>query len=190
MTSKYFLSAIVLGGFLTGIAAAQPVGAGLKVGALLTDAFSVGSFNPLRYISDTHRYVIGPFVDFRLPGRFGVEVDALYRSFEYSSTQGSVSAGFWEFPVLAKYKLLGGPVKPYIEGGLVLSHLSVKDVIELNHRSNYGITLGAGFEIHALFLRITPEIRYEGFVFRQFDSPGDVLRSNRNQALFMVGVSF
>ena len=51
-------------------------------------------------------------------------------------------------------------------------------------------TLGAGVEIHALLLRISPEIRYEGFAFRTFNSIGDALQSNRNQALFLVGISF
>jgi hypothetical protein len=39
-------------------------------------------------------------------------------------------------------------------------------------------------------LKISPEVRYEGFVFKNFDSPGGVLQSNRNQLLVMVGIGF
>src|ERR1700681_1150633 len=113
MTSRFLLSVFMLGGFLTGVAAAQPFGAGLKFGVPLNDAFTVKSPNPFDYIADTHRYVIGPFVEVRLPGGFAVELDALYRSFDFSSVQHSVSVGVWEFPLLAKYKFFKGPVKPF-----------------------------------------------------------------------------
>jgi hypothetical protein len=175
---------------VTGVAVAQPLSAGVKFGAPLTDAISVQSPNPLSYIADTNRFVIGPYVEVRLPASFAIEVDALYRSFSFSSLQNSASASNWEFPVLIKRKFLKGPVRPYLEGGVVLSHLSVKDVTEVNHRSNYGIALGGGVEIHALVLHITPELRYEGFVFQDFSSPGGILHSNRNQLLAMVGISF
>src|SRR5579863_9567594 len=175
---------------LAGVVAAQPFVAGVKIGAPLTDALSVQSPNPFDYVANTGRYVVGPYVEVRLPAGFAVEVDALYRSFSFSSAQSSASASDWEFPLLAKRKFLKGPVRPYLEGGVVLSHLSVPDVTEVTHRSNYGITLGAGLEIHALVLHVSPELRYEGFVFQDFSSPGGILHSNRNQLLAMVGISF
>ena len=51
-------------------AVAQPVGVGLKAGVPLTDALSVQPSNALQYVQDTHRYVIGPFVELRLPLNF------------------------------------------------------------------------------------------------------------------------
>jgi hypothetical protein len=172
-------------------AVAQPVGVGLKAGVPLTDALSVQPSNALQYVQDTHRYVIGPFVELRLPLNFAVEVDALYRSYEFRSLLSSVSANSWEFPVLAKYKLLKGPVNPYIEGGVALSRVTgLKSVIELNHRANYGVVLGAGLDIKLLVVRISPEIRYDGWAFRNFDTVTGALRSNRNQALVLVGISF
>jgi hypothetical protein len=183
---KFLSFLILLGGTLV----AQPFSAGVKIGAPVTDALSVQSPNPLDYITSTGRFVIGPYAEVRLPAGFAVEVDALYRSFSFNSAQGSASASQWEFPVLAKRRFLKGPVRPYLEGGVVLSHLSVKDVTELSHRSNYGIALGAGVDIHALVLHVSPEIRYEGFVFQDFSSPGGILRSNRNQLLAIVGISF
>ena len=190
MLSRTFLLLFV---FIS-IAASQPVSAGLKVGAPLTDALNTPNVSGFaQSAASTHRYAIGPYVELRLPFRFSLEVDALYRSYEYRLGSGAAttSVGTWEFPFLAKYKLLKVPVKPYVEGGVVFSRLTgIKDLIELNHRANYGISLGAGVEIHALVLRISPEIRYDGVAFRNFDSLGGTLQSNRNPAIFLVGIGF
>ena len=183
--------------FFVGIApllAESPFGFGLKAGVPLNDALSADPSAAISYVEHTHRYVIGPFVEVRLPARFSVEVDALYRSYDYRQTlvgtSASVSPGAWEFPVLARKALLGGPVQHYIEGGVALSHLSVSDVIELNHRNNYGIVLGAGVSLHLGLFRIAPELRYNGWAFKDFDSPTGSLQSNRNQAAVLVGISF
>jgi hypothetical protein len=177
-----------------GLAAAQPISAGLKVGVPLTDALTAIETNDVGYTADTHRYVIGPYVDIHLPASFSLEVDALYRSYDFTqiapSFTQSTSVSSWEFPVVLKYKMLHGPIRPYVEGGLVFEHLSVNNVPALIHGSDTGITLGAGVEIHALVLRISPEIRYEVFLLHNFSSPGDLLQSNRNQALLMVGIGF
>jgi hypothetical protein len=183
------LSALFL--VLCGSLCAQPFSAGLKVGAPFTDAISVpgGGLFGDSSINNGH-FIIGPYGEVRLPGGFSIEIDALYRSFS-SNYYGEPQAtgGSWEFPVLAKYKLLkSGPVKPYIEGGLVFSHLTGSD-FNVAHASNYGVTLGAGIEIHALFLRISPEIRYDGFFFNDFTS-NSFVQSNRNQAMVLVGIGF
>jgi len=188
--------------FLVGIAplvAQSPFGFGLKAGVPLNDALSADPSAPLAYVESTHRYVIGPFVEVRLPARFSVELDALYRSYDYrqtlnsrigASASTSVSPGAWEFPLLARKALFGGPVQPYIEGGVALSHLSVADVVELNHRNNYGIVLGAGVSLHVGLFRIAPELRYSGWAFKDFDSPTGSLQSNRNQMAVLVGIGF
>jgi len=175
---------------LSTIALAQPFSAGIKVGAPFTDAISLLPGAPPDDNAGTNHYIIGPYGEVRLPGGFSVEVDALYRSFNYSSPgQVTVNKGNWEFPVMAKYKLLKkGPVKPYIEGGLVLSHLTGSD-LNITHASNYGVTLGAGIEIHAFVLRISPEVRYDGFFFHDFSS-NTFVQSNRNQAMVLVGIGF
>ena len=186
--------------FLVGIApvlAQSPFGFGLKAGVPLNDALSADPNAVIPYVESTHRYIIGPFVEVRLPSRFSVEVDALYRSYDYQQQAtsrlggaSSVSSGAWEFPVLARKALFGGPIQPYIEGGVALSHLSVADVVELNHRNNYGIVLGAGVSLHLGLFRIAPELRYNGWAFKNFDSPTGSLQSNRNQAAVLVGISF
>jgi len=170
--------------------AAQPLSAGLKFGVPLTDAISIQSPNPLDYTATTHRWTLGPYVELRLPAHLALEVDALYRSYDFRSSQSGQSVGEWDFPILAKYRFLKGPVRPYIDGGLVFNHLSIADITELNHRSSFGVTLGAGIDIHAVFLHISPEIRYEGFTLTNLEAPLDALQSNRNQAVVLVGIGF
>jgi hypothetical protein len=90
--------------------------------------------------------------------------------------------------VVAKYKFLKGPIRPYVEGGLDFSHLSdIPSFVTANHTTNFGIALGAGVEVHALVLRISPEIRYEGDALRSFTG---YVNSNRNQLSFQVGIGF
>jgi opacity protein-like surface antigen len=189
-TLKTFLLLLVSS---TCILAESPFDFGLKAGVPLNDALSTTPGGAIDYVQSTHRFTIGPFAEFRLPSGFSLEVDALYRSYSFRQAlpqASSVSTNAWEFPVLAKKSLFGGPVSPYIEGGVALSHLSVKDVAELNHSNNYGIVLGAGISFHLGSVRVAPEIRYNGWAFQNFSSPFGGLHSNRNQATVLVGVSF
>ena len=175
-------------------ALAQPIGIGLKVGVPLTDALSLKPSTTLQYLQDTHRYSIGPYLELRLPAHLVVEIDALYRSYEYQRVIPALAkqpVSSWEFPVLGKYKLFGGPIQPYIEGGIAFSRLSdIPNVAELSHRNNYGMVIGGGVELHIGLLRITPEVRYNGWVFHNLESPLGQLQSNRNQAAIMVGIGF
>src|SRR5258708_37936358 len=98
----------------SGLAAAQPVGAGLKVGSLLTDVLSVrGVPTFAQYNAEAHRYIVGGYVELRLPAQMAVEVDALYRNYAFTIAGGSPTVNSWEFPMLLKHKMLPGPVKPY-----------------------------------------------------------------------------
>ena len=173
---------------------AQPFGIGVKGGVPLIDAFVTNSSNPVRYIADTHRYTFGPYAELRLPAGFGVEVDALYKTFEYRQVIPSPirdqNSHAWEFPVLIKWRFLPGPVKPYLEAGGAFSHLSVNQVPELHDRNTWGLVLGGGVDIKLGFLHVTPESRYTGWTSRHFDSPGSLLQSNRKQAAVLVGVGF
>jgi hypothetical protein len=185
-----FLSSFVLAVVSISRASAQPVVAGLKVGFPVTDPVNAASylaFPPATW-SD---YTIGPYVEFRLPLKFSIEADALYRGYTfYAAKAPSVSASTWEFPIVAKYYLLKGPIKPYIEGGLSFSHLSDIEnvVVSPSHTANFGIVLGGGVEIRALILRISPEVRYTGYVLQDFTVSG--FTSNRNQVAVLVGIGF
>jgi hypothetical protein len=172
--------------FLSAFAAAQPVGVGIKVGSTLNNSFhSISTLTP----PSDHHIIAGPYVDIRLPFHFGVEADALYDSniFNFSSF---VSASSWTFPVMAKYRIGGGIVRPYVEGGPVFSRISdITELPVLNHRSNYGIALGAGLEFKFLVLRISPEVRFYGYALKNIVDPNQ-FESNRSQASFLVGFGF
>ncbi len=172
-----------------GLAHAQPVVAGLKIGVPFTEAFQNQSFPTVATLTaSSNAYTLGPFVEVRLPLHLSIEADALYRGLHFNNIVGSASTGQWDFPVVAKYKLLKGPIKPYIEGGLDFSHLSdAKNFIVANHTSNFGVVLGAGVEIHALVMRISPEVRYTGDALKNFTG---IVNTNRNQLAFLVGIGF
>lgn len=169
-------------------AAGQPVVAGLKIGVPLTDAFT--SVQTLSYPpASASNYELGFYGEVRLPAKFSLEVDALHRGYTFNSQTGSTSASSWEFPFLLKYHLLNGPVRPFVDGGVSFSHLSNVEslIVSPNHNANFGVVLGAGVDIHALVLHLSPEIRYTGDALKNFDT---VIHSNRNQLTFLVGIGF
>jgi hypothetical protein len=185
---KTLLVFFVLG---AGYAGAQPVVAGIKLGAPFTDVFDVQALptaSPLvPFSADARRFIVGPYVELRLPFRMAIEVDALYRTFEFRTANISSSTNSWEFPVILKHKLLRGPVRPYFGAGVSFSRLQEIPNFSINHLSNYGVVAEAGVELHILFLNIAPEIRYNGWGFRNFDG---LVQSNRNQVAFLVGIGF
>src|ERR1700688_701200 len=73
----------------TFILALSPFGFGLKAGVLLNDALSITPGGAINYFEDTHRFTIGPYAEFRLPSGFSVELDALYRSYDYGQVGNS-----------------------------------------------------------------------------------------------------
>ena len=170
-----------------------PFGIGVKGGVPLNDAFVVQQSNPITYVADTHRYTFGPYVELRLPAGFALEVDALFKTYEYRQVVPATfdrNSHAWEFPVLVKKKFLPGPLNPYLEAGGAFSHLSTANVRELHDRDVWGLVIGGGVELKIGGLRITPEIRYTGWTSRHFESPGTLLQSNRNQAAVMLGIGF
>jgi hypothetical protein len=154
----------------------------------LTDAFSTVETLSTPPVSASN-YELGVYGEVRLPAKFSLEIDALHRGYTFNSQSGSTSASSWEFPILLKYHLLKGPVRPFVDGGVSFSHLSNVEslIVTPNHTSNFGVVLGAGVDVHALVLHISPEIRYTGDTLKNFDT---VIRSNRNQLTFLLGIGF
>jgi hypothetical protein len=178
-----FLGIIVFSSLLS----AQPFGAGIKLGTTLSDAISAAPSFP---ISSTNHFIVGPYVEVRLPLKLAVEGDALYLHNLYEGVS-SGSGSTWQFPVLLKYKFLGGPIRPYVEGGPQFSHITdIAEIPALNHRSNFGVVLGAGIEVKFLHVRVAPEVRWNGFATKNLDSPSGLFESNKNLATFTLGVGF
>ena len=206
--------------FVFAVAAmAQPIGIGLKVGLPLTDAFDTARGPSSEYLSDSKRYIIGPQIEFRLPAGFSIELDALYTKLNFSSV-GSVAgsaveavteADAWEFPLLLKKKFGGSSagvaaVRPFVAVGATFKKLtSIKQVTsfvtggsqttstpaELQDKDSTGFVIGAGLEIRALFLRISPEVRFTRWGTSNFrEGVSNLLETNRNQGQFLVGFHF
>ena len=202
-------------------AMAQPIGVGLKVGLPLTDAFDTASGPAGSYSSDTKRYIIGPQVELRLPAGFAIELDALYTklNFSFDGTPAGLirpvseitDADAWEFPLLLKKKFGGAnagvaAVRPFVATGASFRRLtSIRQVrnfitgspqetsspAELRDKSATGFVIGGGVEIRALFLRISPEVRFTRWGTSNFrEGVSNLLETNRNQGQFLVGFHF
>jgi opacity protein-like surface antigen len=198
--------------------AVGPFGFGLKGGVPFNDftnAVQSGQFN---YTSSTQRYIVGPMVELRLPAGLGLELDALYRKFNYNSIGNAVDViinartetNAWEFPLVLKYKFKAPVARPYIEGGVAWDSLqglkqditrtviptktttttSTSSPAELNKSTTTGFVLGVGLDVKALVIHISPEIRYTRWGAKHFLDANGGFGSNQNQAEFMVGISF
>ncbi|HWQ54568.1 MAG TPA: outer membrane beta-barrel protein [Bryobacteraceae bacterium] len=187
---------------------------GVKAGVPMTDFFDTVRSPNLGFNSQTKRYIVGPMAELRLPGGFGVEFDALYRRINYEAdvslvdvfTNNRTTGNAWQFPLVAKYRFPFPVVRPYIEGGVAWNtftglkqsitnvvtgtRTTTSDPAELRDKTTTGLVLGAGVEVKAIFLRISPEVRYTRWGSEQFRDPTNALRWNRNQAEFLVGFTF
>ena len=200
--------------FAAGVVA-QPVSVGVKFGVPVTDALETFRGNQAAYVTNTHRYLVGPTVQLNFPFRFSVEVDALYRrlGYEYNQFAGPGSptstrtvANSWEFPVLGKYAIWGGAARPFIDAGANFRHISgveqirngisalnlpVDPVPEFNKDTDVGFVFGGGVEFKLGHVRITPEFRYTRWGSENFRDPvAALLRTNKNQGDFILGLTF
>ncbi len=195
--------------------AGDAVSVGVKGGVPITDAFDAARGTTSEYFTDTKRYLVGPTVEFHLPWRFSIEVDALYKrlGYQYQATgpvvTSSTVANSWEFPVLAKFEILPGPVRPFVDLGASFRHLSgirqirqtvsgatfdrveLNNAVEFNKRNDVGLAGGFGIAFKMGPVRISPEFRYTRWGGENFRDPiGALLRMNRNQGDFMLGLTF
>jgi len=196
-----------------GSALAQTFSAGIKGGLPLTDFLSEAQGNST---TKTNHYLVGPEVELRLPLGFSIEFDALYRHFSYTGISGvenlitsTGSSGNWEFPLVAKYRLSGKTVRPYVEGGVAWDTLAgLKNTVSeavcptsesvcnvlisppaANSKTTMGAVLGGGIDINLKLIHVAPEIRFTRWASDYFNLTG-VLNSNKNQAEVLVGVTF
>jgi hypothetical protein len=202
---------------------AQSLSFGVKGGVPFTDAVE-GSFGNR---SGARRYTVGPMVEVGLPFSVAVEFNALYKRTGYSTSDNffsitsitQVRANSWEFPLLLKYYLRGHglPVRPYVEGGYVVRHLSGvegifrsfgRDIVTgapfdtssplntsflVRDDPTHGLAVGGGLRFRAGPLRLAPEIRYTrwtGTAFSEQGARGFFVQSLQNQAEFLIGLSF
>jgi hypothetical protein len=198
--------------FMSSVAVfAQPFSFGVKAGVPLSDFISAASNSEFNYTAPMQRYIVGGTAEVRLPIGFSIEFDALYRHLQLNGTAigilpalaSQASAGNWEFPLLLKYRFHFPVVRPYIDGGVAwdtLTGLSTAaaqadgiltgDGVGPHHNTTAGVVLGGGVDIHALFMHISPELRYTHWTAVQVSDTLGLVHSNQNQAEFLVGFTF
>jgi hypothetical protein len=197
----------------TNVFAELPISVGVKGGVALTDAFQstaflYGDFFPegevyIHYYSPSKDYLVGPFVELRLPFGLGVEADALYRPLHLSSGAESrpqsgnnltrsdfrpanENTHAWEFPILTKYRFKLPIARPYLDAGP-----SFRTSGAFSYLSNHGVSAGAGVDIKAFVLHISPEVRYTRWAANATGTRiGFLPSSNLNQVELLVGISF
>jgi hypothetical protein len=188
------------------------VSVGVRAGVPITDAFETFRGNESRYFTNTKRYVIGPTVEFHLPWRFSIRVDALYRRLGYAYEQirpgvtaTRTVANAWDFPATVKWEILPGPIRPFVDAGASVRHVSgvsqVRSVAnlvtdlnsapEFNKRNDIGLVFGGGLAFKFGRVRVSPEFRYVRWGSEAFRDPVNLLlRTNRNQGDFLLGLTF
>lgn len=198
--------------FLVFLFAAVPVFAqlfsvGVKAGVPLGDAYPESPD-----VSQAKRYLVGATAEVHLPFRFSVELDAIYKRTGFATPNEillipdetikyQVKANQWEFPLLGKYELTGGVLRPFVDAGPVLRNLSNLQGVAifntlsggaisssgpflLSNRNTAGFAVGGGVTFKLLHLRLSPEIRYTRWANQSLDG------SANNQADVMVGFTF
>jgi hypothetical protein len=167
--------------FLSVAAYAQPLSIGLKLGVPATEAFKVIQ---AQSIANQQNLIWGPYLELRLPGGNGIEIDALRRKYDFG-TSGTTNS--WEFPVVLKHRIGEGMARPYFEGGAAFSKLSDIQLSTLKNRQNYGLVVGGGVEIKFLFLKLSPEVRYTAWARTNFDGS---IQTKKNQLAVLMGFGF
>jgi hypothetical protein len=193
---------------------AQPFSAGIKAGVPLNDFLNAAGNGVFNYTAPTQRYIVGGMAEVRLPRGLGVEFDALYRRLSYNGSGNLVdvfstsktTGSNWEFPLLLKYRFHFPVVRPYLDAGVAWDTLAgLKQTVtetgflpisttssptELKKNGAMGIVVGGGVGIHAVFLHISPEIRFTRWNSTQISDALGLLHSNLNQGELLVGITF
>jgi hypothetical protein len=145
---------------------------------------------------ETHQasrnYLVGPTVEVHLPRHLSIEADALYGPLSLATPAivGSLPAiqtyGSWSFPIVGKYRFHLPFVKPYLEAGPTFRTASSP----INHYlAKAGVAAGVGVEGTAWKIHLSPEVRFVRWGADASDA-GMFYASRRNQAQFLVGVSY
>ena len=191
---------------------AQLFSYGVKAGVPLNNFLDAARSQHFAFNANTNRYIVGPTAELHLPFGLGVEVDILYRHFDYNGsgtlvdviTNSRTTGNAWEFPLLAKYRIPTKIVHPYVDAGVAWDTLSglteaitrnsiatsTSSPAELNTTATRGLVLGAGLSVKLLMVHVSPEIRITRWGAQHFIDPNGLLHSNLNQGEFLLGITF
>jgi hypothetical protein len=219
---------------ITRPALAQRFSFGATAGAPLTQYFQTSSSfyyeTNTSYASATRRYTLGGAAEWHLTRSLGIELDAMYHRIGYADTVSGnsptdglyyyshteVEGNSWDFPLMAKYRLFSGTVRPYVAAGGVLRHLGpmhATDQIshslrpggplsnttlttvdsgsppELTTRTYPGLTAAIGVDFGSGHIHWEPELRWTHWT-SNFGGPYPLLSFPPNQVEFLLGVRF
>ena len=191
---------------------AQLFSYGVKAGVPLNNFLDAARSQHFAFNANTNRYIVGPTAELHLPFGLGVEVDILYRHFDYNGsgtlvdviTNSRTTGNAWEFPLLAKYRFPTKLVHPYVDAGVAWDTLSglteaitrnsittsTSSPAELNTTATRGLVMGAGLSVKLLMVHVSPEIRFTRWGAQHFIDPNGLLHSNLNQGEFLLGIAF
>ena len=212
---------LLFAGLFTATAFAQRVSLGVKGGIRLNDDLESGGEDAK--VSESKRYTLGPTVEIKLPHRLSLEIDALYKRLGTSSYSADIygwgisrdRSNSWEFPILAKYRLLPKFPAPYVLGGYAFRHITgsgtftgfccintfggpsnptlTHSTYSTNYNDSSGLVAGGGVDFKAWRLRFSPELRYTRWLGKSlydFGSHGYYAESAQNQAEILVGIAW
>ena len=198
---KHFLGIMLLAAPL----AAQHISLGIKGGVPFTEAFKTSGGPLFNYESLKNPYTIGPSLEVRLPLRLSVSIDVLWKRLEYQANAGpaamNVKSNQFEFPIMVKYRFREGFWTPYVAAGPSFNKITgVSRTItnpgqflspdEFKDSSSGGFAFGGGLEFKPV-IRVTTELRVTRRGTENFASAAEgLLKSNLNQAEFLVGIHF
>ncbi len=181
-------------------AAADWFAIGLRAGAPLSDAFESVQQQSFRFDPSTARFTIGPSAELFLPFGFGIEADLLYRRTEMKVTRApgdgepSVSketVGNWDIPLLAKFRFPGAGLRLFVTAGGAYRSFGRLPSLAANLKdSGWGFVMGGGLQIKIGRLRLSPELRFTRWGSGESGRGPTVIEYNRNQADFLLGITF
>ena len=191
--------------FAQGYESDKPFTFGFKVGVPVTDMFASrntslfnGNLADSNYYSSVPRYTFGLSGEFKMPKHLRLEVDGLYKRAGYAaSNTGDIFGGsgdyntkmnVWEIPALLKTNITLGHVRPFIDFGASLRHVSsfqttgympgaiyptiYNNSPDLHNRNSYGGVAGIGITFKFGVFELSPEARYTRWANQSFAAPG------------------
>ncbi len=194
---------------------AQAVTVGAIAAVPVTDTFDTGFVYRGTFTPKTVRYHVGPAIDFRLPGPFRVEIDALYQPFSLTGSsfvgtpsQSHTSGNLWQFPALLKFRIPTPLLKPFIEAGpSVQIATNITEAMTVyggplpqtfvSHPDPYpsravpGIVVGGGVDFRVGHFVISPQMRYTRWISGNFDfseEPSSYVGSHLNQIQVLLSI--
>jgi hypothetical protein len=164
-------------------------------------------------VSTTGRYTIGPALGVGLPHALSVDVEFLYKRFDFGFTSdpARIAVHRLELPLSLRYVFRGSAVRPFVRAGVSLNWalpagdangcagtapgggfycIGGETAAQLRHQHTYGPVLGGGVEFRLKGLHLAPELRVTRWVDRNFGTQNSPLQSNLTQVELLLGLKF